>query len=153
VRASAITPFTTSSPARAPACHKCHGRLRTYQRSGLILEQCEDCRGIFLDSGELERLIDAEGGGWSGRIGAPWSAASHAADGEPVSAGRQDTELGGNGPRPATGARGGADGRGARHGTPGRGQSPGRSAIPVNEPSGSRRIRRTSSTQAGSIGP
>ena len=75
---------------RAPAasCSKCSGRLRPYQRSGLTIELCEDCRGIFLDGGELERLIDAEGGGWSGRIGPPWPWISNTSDGEPVSAGR-----------------------------------------------------------------
>ena len=52
-------------------CPKCHGAMRSYERSGIVLEQCEDCRGIFLDSGELERFIEAEGGGWSGRVGAP----------------------------------------------------------------------------------
>ena len=52
-------------------CPKCGGRMRTYERSGIIVEQCEECRGIFLDYGELERLIDAEGGGWSGRVGPP----------------------------------------------------------------------------------
>jgi hypothetical protein len=44
--------------------------MRTYERGGLILELCEDCRGIFLDKGELERLIDVEGGGWSGVVSA-----------------------------------------------------------------------------------
>ncbi len=53
------------------ACPKCGGRMRTYERTGIVVEQCEECRGIFLDNGELERLIDAEGGGWSGRIGPP----------------------------------------------------------------------------------
>jgi Zn-finger nucleic acid-binding protein len=42
--------------------------MRTYARGGLTLELCEDCRGIFLDVGELERLIDVEGGGWSGVV-------------------------------------------------------------------------------------
>lgn len=42
--------------------------MRPYSRSGLLVEMCEDCRGIFLDQGELERLIDAEGGGWPGII-------------------------------------------------------------------------------------
>jgi hypothetical protein len=42
-----------------------------YDRTRIIVEQCEECRGIFLDYGELERLIDAEGGGWSGRVVAP----------------------------------------------------------------------------------
>jgi len=35
--------------------------MRTYERSGLTVDQCSDCRGIFLDRGELERLVDAEG--------------------------------------------------------------------------------------------
>jgi uncharacterized protein len=52
-------------------CPKCHGKMRRYERSGIVVEQCEECRGVFLDYGELERLIDAEGGGWSGRVGAP----------------------------------------------------------------------------------
>ena len=51
-------------------CPKCDGVMRTYARGGLILDLCEDCRGIFLDKGELERLIDLEGGGWSGIVSA-----------------------------------------------------------------------------------
>ena len=74
--------------AQAGSCSKCSGCLRPYQRSGLTVELCENCRGIFLDAGELERLIDAEGGGWSGRIGPPWPWISETSDGEPVSAGR-----------------------------------------------------------------
>jgi Zn-finger nucleic acid-binding protein len=35
--------------------------MRSYERSGLQVDQCSDCRGVFLDRGELERLIDAEG--------------------------------------------------------------------------------------------
>jgi Zn-finger nucleic acid-binding protein len=34
--------------------------MRTYERSGVTVDQCTECRGIFLDRGELERLIDAE---------------------------------------------------------------------------------------------
>jgi uncharacterized protein len=34
--------------------------MRTYERSGVAVDQCTECRGIFLDRGELERLIDAE---------------------------------------------------------------------------------------------
>jgi len=43
------------------ACPKCRGRLRTYERSGIVIERCDACRGIFLDRGELECLIEAEG--------------------------------------------------------------------------------------------
>jgi len=41
-------------------CPKCRGIMRSYERSGVTIEQCEDCRGIYLDRGELERLADAE---------------------------------------------------------------------------------------------
>ena len=34
--------------------------MRQYERSGVHVDQCSECRGIFLDRGELERLIDAE---------------------------------------------------------------------------------------------
>jgi Zn-finger nucleic acid-binding protein len=34
--------------------------MRTYERNGVVVDQCTDCRGVFLDRGELERLVDAE---------------------------------------------------------------------------------------------
>ncbi len=52
-------------------CPKCSGRMGSYERSGIVVDQCQDCRGIFLDQGELERMVDTEGGGWSGRVGEP----------------------------------------------------------------------------------
>lgn len=41
-------------------CPKCGGTMRTYERSGVTVDQCTDCRGLFLDRGELERLMAAE---------------------------------------------------------------------------------------------
>jgi len=41
-------------------CPKCQGAMRSYERSGITVDQCADCRGIFLDRGELEHLVDAE---------------------------------------------------------------------------------------------
>lgn len=41
-------------------CPKCTGEMRTYERSGVHVDQCRDCRGLFLDRGELERLMDLE---------------------------------------------------------------------------------------------
>ena len=41
-------------------CPKCHGVMRTYDRHGIHLEQCDNCRGIFLDYGELESLTRME---------------------------------------------------------------------------------------------
>jgi Zn-finger nucleic acid-binding protein len=35
--------------------------MRTYERNGVHVDQCTDCRGLFLDRGELERLVEAEG--------------------------------------------------------------------------------------------
>lgn len=63
--------MTDTRRAESPAgltCPKCNGTMRTYVRGGMTLEMCEDCRGMFLDKGELERLIEAEGGGWSGIV-------------------------------------------------------------------------------------
>ncbi len=40
--------------------------MRTYERNGVHVDQCTDCRGIFLDRGELDRLIDAENAWHSG---------------------------------------------------------------------------------------
>lgn len=45
----------------ALTCPKCQGEMRTYERSGVTVDQCGNCRGLFLDYGELERLIDGEG--------------------------------------------------------------------------------------------
>ncbi len=42
-------------------CPKCGGAMRTYERNGVTVDQCSECRGLFLDRGELERLMDAEG--------------------------------------------------------------------------------------------
>jgi Zn-finger nucleic acid-binding protein len=41
-------------------CLKCRGPMRTYKRNGITIDQCTACHGIFLDRGELERLIGAE---------------------------------------------------------------------------------------------
>jgi uncharacterized protein len=46
-------------------CPKCRGEMRQYERSGVIVDQCGECRGVFLDRGELDRLVDAENA-WHG---------------------------------------------------------------------------------------
>ncbi|MEU0152314.1 zf-TFIIB domain-containing protein [Micromonospora fulviviridis] len=50
-------------------CPKCHGEMRQYERSGVIIDQCGECRGIFLDRGELEKLFEAEAN-WNQQQGA-----------------------------------------------------------------------------------
>lgn len=34
--------------------------MRTYERNGIHIDQCTECRGVFLDRGELEHLIAAD---------------------------------------------------------------------------------------------
>ncbi|WP_246081905.1 zf-TFIIB domain-containing protein [Nocardioides litoris] len=41
-------------------CPKCPGMMRTYTRANVQIEQCDNCRGIFLDYGELEAVERAE---------------------------------------------------------------------------------------------
>ena len=50
----------TDIPTTTLVCPKCHGVMRSYERNRVVIDQCSDCRGVFLDRGELERLIDAE---------------------------------------------------------------------------------------------
>jgi len=54
-------------------CPKCHGAMRSYERNGVHVDQCSECRGIFLDRGELEKLIDAESA-WNASAAAPAAA-------------------------------------------------------------------------------
>jgi Zn-finger nucleic acid-binding protein len=42
------------------SCPKCQGSMRSYERNRIVIDQCVGCRGIFLDRGELEALLDAE---------------------------------------------------------------------------------------------
>ena len=51
-----------ASPIMAQlSCPKCDAPLHRFERSGVVIERCTHCRGIFLDQGELEHLIEVEG--------------------------------------------------------------------------------------------
>ena len=56
-------------------CPKCQSPMSSYERNAITVDQCTGCRGVFLDRGELERLVDAEsafyGGGGGGAPAAP----------------------------------------------------------------------------------
>jgi uncharacterized protein len=58
-------------------CPKCRGVMRTYTRSGVQIEQCDNCRGIFLDYGELEAIGRMESQ-WGG-VAPPAPPAAHGA--------------------------------------------------------------------------
>lgn len=51
-------------------CPRCHSRMVTLRRSGISIDECTGCRGIFLDRGELEGLMAAEDGHYAGESGA-----------------------------------------------------------------------------------
>ena len=41
-------------------CPKCASAMRSYERNQVVVDQCSGCGGLFLDRGELERLVEAE---------------------------------------------------------------------------------------------
>ncbi|GAB3224394.1 hypothetical protein GCM10027447_12960 [Glycomyces halotolerans] len=45
--------------------------MRQYERNGVVVDQCTECKGIFLDRGELDHLLDAEAAFNSGVPAAP----------------------------------------------------------------------------------
>ena len=57
--------------AQALVCPKCQGAMKTYVRSRGSSSSCARTAGACPDRGELERLIDSEGGGWSGILAEP----------------------------------------------------------------------------------
>ena len=42
-------------------CPVCGERLREIERSGVMIDICPSCKGIWLDRGEIDKLIAAEG--------------------------------------------------------------------------------------------
>lgn len=77
-------------------CPKCHGEMRQYERSGVTIDQCGECRGIFLDRGELEKLFEAEAN-WSRQQGAAPAQPTHQQGGYP---GQPSHQQGGYPPPP-----------------------------------------------------
>ncbi|MGS2617220.1 TFIIB-type zinc ribbon-containing protein [Micromonospora sp. LZ34] len=64
-------------------CPKCHGEMRQYERSGVVIDQCGECRGIFLDRGELEKLFEAEANWNRQQTAAPAGQPGHQQGGYP----------------------------------------------------------------------
>ncbi len=50
-----------NSTTQTLICPKCGSEMRSYERNGVHVDQCTGCKGLFLDRGELERLVEAEG--------------------------------------------------------------------------------------------
>jgi phage FluMu protein Com len=41
------------------SCPKCNSKMKEVNLSGILLDQCPDCHGIYFDAGELETLTQA----------------------------------------------------------------------------------------------
>ena len=39
-------------------CPACDVRLRLSERSGVEIDYCPDCRGVWLDRGELDKIVE-----------------------------------------------------------------------------------------------
>ena len=52
-------------------CPKCESPMRQYERNGITIDQCSQCKGVFLDRGELERLTEAESSYYAAQTPAP----------------------------------------------------------------------------------
>jgi Zn-finger nucleic acid-binding protein len=39
------------------SCPKCPGRLEKYRFMGLVLDRCESCEGIWLNEGDLRKIV------------------------------------------------------------------------------------------------
>ena len=46
-------------------CPVCQGAMKEVERQGVLIDTCTQCRGVWLDRGELEKLAGAFGGGSS----------------------------------------------------------------------------------------
>lgn len=44
----------------AMTCPSCGGELVELERSGVRIDACRNCRGIWLDRGELDRVVERE---------------------------------------------------------------------------------------------
>jgi Zn-finger nucleic acid-binding protein len=51
-------------------CPRCRTRMVTIRRSGINVDECTGCGGVFLDRGELEQLMAAEDGHYAEQFGA-----------------------------------------------------------------------------------
>jgi Zn-finger nucleic acid-binding protein len=51
-------------------CPRCHTKMMTVKRSGINVDECTGCGGVFLDRGELEQLMAAEDGHYAEQFGA-----------------------------------------------------------------------------------
>ncbi|HEY2971657.1 MAG TPA: zf-TFIIB domain-containing protein [Pyrinomonadaceae bacterium] len=54
--------------ASSMRCPRCDGTLKESKFEEVSIDTCEKCGGVWLDSGELERLTKKDKGGWLSRL-------------------------------------------------------------------------------------
>jgi uncharacterized protein len=84
-------------------CPKCQAPMRSIERS-VVVDRCTECGGLFLDRGELEKLMDAENAHNTGR---GWRDDDEGEDSERRGYGGEDSERRGYGRRRRGGFLGG----------------------------------------------
>lgn len=65
-----------AAQAAAPSsikCPRCDGSLKEIKLEDVLIDMCDKCAGVWLDSGELEQLTKKGKAGWFGRL---WGAES-----------------------------------------------------------------------------
>lgn len=55
-------------------CPKCGDKLEEITFQEIMVDRCTGCQGVWLDSGELERLTAREDQGWLARL---WRSTPH----------------------------------------------------------------------------
>ncbi len=48
-------------------CPRCDGSLKESKFEEVMIDTCENCGGVWLDSGELQQLTKKDKGGWLSR--------------------------------------------------------------------------------------
>ncbi|HSK65040.1 MAG TPA: zf-TFIIB domain-containing protein, partial [Pyrinomonadaceae bacterium] len=49
-------------------CPRCDGSLQESKFEEVLIDTCDKCGGVWLDSGELQQLTQREKSGWFGRL-------------------------------------------------------------------------------------
>ncbi len=49
-------------------CPRCDGSLTENKFEEVMIDTCDKCGGVWLDSGELQQLTKQESSGWLGRL-------------------------------------------------------------------------------------
>jgi uncharacterized protein len=49
-------------------CPRCDGTLKEIQFEGALIDICDKCAGVWLDSGELETIMKKDKNGWFSRL-------------------------------------------------------------------------------------